>query len=501
MELFSKVLKRIIRQQNLLMVILTGGFTAVIVLSLYQSYRKQLEIYRVEKINYLSAVVKSGVGFIDGDAYEKLLLQDKSDFDRPKDHYYFELKETLAKIQKLNNLETEVYTLSKLSPEDNELFLTVNSGDSNWFKHVYNAPAELLNLYASGGKIGPYSDENGTWLSSFTPIYNSKNQVVGSLQADVHFDKFQKAVLKSVYGEIYKAAVLYGLVVIVLLLITRSKVSYIRRLQQTFLQLSDALGQKNEQLVKAQEEVKSRNFELSKMNERLEVGIQERTAQLEAKNQELNTFFYHASHQMKTPVVNILGLVELAKLEEHEKDVIEHLNKIGKLSQRTIRLLDQLNKASYTNAGDTKSIVLRDFIASCAKDHPYKDCVHIQLDCKDTYFETNPYLLQVIFDAVLENSIYFSKKTADEQARVEINCRVNEHGLVTTVRDNGPGIASHVIPQVCNMFFVGNPISKGNGLGLYLAEQAIAKLNGKLSIDSKVDAYTEVSIQLPTVAC
>jgi len=501
MELFSKVLKRIIRQQNLLMAILTGGFTAIIVLSLYQSYLKQLEIYRVEKINYLSAVVKSSVGFIDGDTYEELLQGEKKDFNHPGDHYYFELKETLAKIQKLNNLETEVYTLSKLNHSDSELFLMVNSGDSNWFKHVYNAPPELLELYETGGKIGPYTDENGTWLSSFTPIYNSQNQVVGSLQADVHFDEFQKAVLKSVYEEIYKAAVLYGVVIVILLLITRSKVSYIRRLQQTFLKLSDALGQKNEQLVKAQKEVKSRNFELSKMNERLEEGIQERTAQLEAKNQELNTFFYHASHQMKTPVVNILGLVELAKLEEHEKEVIEHLNKIGKLSQRTIRLLDQLNKASYTNAGDTKSIVLREFIASCAKDHPYKNCVHIHLDCKDTCFETNPYLLQVIFDAVLENSIYFSKKTANEEARVEIGCEVNEQGLLTTVRDNGPGIPEHIIDQACNMFFVGNPISKGNGLGLYLAEQAIAKLNGKLSIVSKVNEYTEVSIQLPATVC
>lgn len=497
MELFSKVLKKIVRQQNFLMVLLAVGFTAIIVLSQYQSYQKQIEIHREEQINYLSAVVKSGVGFIDGDAYEELLNYEKEDFATETEHDFFKLKKTLGNIQRLNGLETEVYILSKLDPEKDVLHLIVNSGDSNWYKHVYQAPTELLQRYETGGKLGPYEDENGVWLSSFAPIYNSKNQVVGSLQADVHFDEFEKAVLHDVYNEVIRTAILYGIVVVILLLITRSKVSHIRRLQNTFLNLSDSLREKNSQLVEAQEEVKKRNEELSQLNLKLEDRIKERTQQLEAKNDELNTFFYHASHQMKTPVVNILGLVELAKLEEQELDVINHLNKIGKLSKRTIRLLDQLNKASYANTGENKPLVLEDFIASCAKDHPYKDCVTTSIYCNGATFHSNPYLLQVIFDAVLENSIYFAKKTADEDALVEINCSVDEEGLVTKIRDNGPGMSPEIISKACNMFFVGNPLSKGNGLGLYVAEQAIAKLNGKLHIESVVGSYTETTIKVP----
>lgn len=479
------------------MVILIAGFTAIIVLSQYQSYRKQLKIHRVEQINYLSAVVKSGVSLIDGDAFEELLGHDQKSFNAETEHYYLALKQTLRKIQELNGLETEVYVLSRLDKSKEALHLIVNSGDSSWYKNIYNAPKELLEQYESGGKLGPYEDEHGIWLSSFAPVYNSRHEVVGSLQADVHFDEFQQALLIDLYSDVYKTAALYGIVVLILLLITRSKVSYIRRLQQTFLQLSDALGQKNEELIAAQQEVRERNEQLSLMNTKLEDGIKERTAQLETKNQELHTFFYHASHQMKTPVVNILGLVELAKLEEQEVDMIGYLNKIGKLSMRTIRLLDQLNKASYVNKGENKSIVLKDFIASCAKTHPYKDCVNTSFSCNGVQFDTNPYLLQIIFDAVLENSIYFAKKTANEDARVQISCHVDAHGLRAKIRDNGPGMDADTIKKASNMFYVGNALSKGNGMGLYIAEQAIAKLNGSIHIESEVGVFTETTIRIP----
>jgi len=497
MDLFSKVLRRIIRQQNLLLLILIGGFTSIIVFSVYHSYKRQLEIFLLEKTNFLSGIVNSTVGLIDGDRYEELLYLEGEGANTDNLAYYFELKQLLSGIQKRNNLKTEVYTLSRLPNHGDDLFLVANSGDSIWFQHIYEAPPDLANQYETGGRLGPYTDKHGKWLSAFTPIVNSENEVVGSLQADISFMEFEKLAKANVINEAVSLSILYGLMLIILVIITRLKVSQIRRLQHTFLQMSDAMDQRNTQLIDAQETIKRRNVELSMMNERLEDGIKERTAQLEKTNEELNTFFYHASHQMKTPVVNILGLVELAKLEEHEAEVLEHLDKIGKLSKRTIRLLDQLNKASYSNLNERNGIKLEQFIHSCAKDHPLRNCVDIKINCDGNEFFTDPYLLQVVFDAVLENAIFFANKADKGKGKVEINCAIDNGRLIASIKDNGDGIPHDQINRVSEMFYIGNPKSKGSGLGLYLAQHTIDKLGGEMRISSVPHQYTKVDIFVP----
>ncbi|MFY0672818.1 MAG: HAMP domain-containing histidine kinase [Bacteroidia bacterium] len=495
METFSSILASIRKQQTFLVATLLIGLSLLVGHSLYNSYAQQIEIYRNEELSILKAMVVNSVDEIDGDEYQMLLNETKKGVYSSA--VYLKLKTKLHSIQKRNKLNSEVYTLSRLK-NDSTLSLIVNSGDSVWFKNHYDAPKILSTKFLIGGAIGPYKDEHGTWLSAFTPIHNSNGKVVGSLHVDTRFDEFQKMAFASVSKEIIRAAIIYVLVLFLLLLITKYKIVNIRKFQNSFYKLSNEIRSKNEALVLAKATIEQRNKELSDANENLELGISNATSKLQAKNHELQLFFYHASHQMKTPITNILGLVELAKLEKYAPDIVEHLDKIGRLSKRTIRLLDQLNKASfYTPKNSFQNINLRHYIANSTNDNPYKNCVELSIEGPETTFKTNIYLIQVVFDAIFENAYFFSRKSKVEHAKIEVKYDIDDVGLRLEVKDNGCGISKDILSDVDKMFFVGSTLSKGNGLGLYLAKNAVEQLGGEMNINSIEGEFCSVDLFIP----
>ena len=499
MDIFGKVLKRIKYQQVLLVVVLLLGSTVIVAGVLFQSYQSQSKLYRTEKLNYLNGIVKTLLPQIDGDRYEELLhIRRKPSQNHSKDDYFYELRSLLNQVKIINGLTTEIYTLSKLGDTSGLLYLIVNSGDSIYFKNEYDAPQTLSRLYESGGTLGPYKDKHGRWLSAFAPILNSSGQVVGSLQADMSLLEFERDLKKSITSKIEHAVLIYILLLLFFIGITKARMSSINRLQKTFADLSNTVADKNLELNAAKEQIESRNKELQQLNGSLEELVVLRTEELHSKNDELNQFFYHASHKMKTPIVNILGIVELSKIEGNDlKNGTEYLEKIGHLAKRTTRLLDQLNKASYSNNGVYKEIKLGPFIEQCAKDHPFRSCVQIQASCNKVQIKTNPYLLQVVFDALLENAIYFSRKHKGDDAMISIDCALDKKGLVAIITDNGPGIPPQFIERICEMFFIGSHLSKGSGLGLYLAQQAVGKIGGKLSFSSREGYSTTVKVEIP----
>lgn len=498
MDIFAKVLKRIKNQQLALVIVLLLGSVFIIFGVIWQSYKSQSKLYRTEKLNYLNAIVKTVAPQIDGDEYQSLLVG-QSDVS-PKDSlspYFSEMRRLFNSVKKSNRLSTEIYTLSKLDGSDSLLYLIINSGDSVYFKNKYHAPEPLIGLFETGGTLGPYTDSHGTWLSAFTPIKNSDGKVVGSVQADISWIEFQKNLRAEIISELKITGLALIGVIVVLIFIAKSRVNSINRLQKTFADLSHTVADKNHALRTAKAQIENRKNELEQLNNRLEDLVALRTEEVEAKKEELQQFFYHASHKMKSPIVNILGLVELSRIIGAEGAHSDSFDKIGRLAKRTIRLLDQLNKASYNNIGQKETIYLGPFIDGCAKDSPHKGCVEINAQCNQVPFQTNPYLLQVVFDALLENAIFFSRKHKGDDARVWINCVVDEKGLNATITDNGPGIPEEFMEKICEMFFIGSNLSKGSGLGLYLAQQAAMKIGGTLSFTADEKGLTIANIYVP----
>ena len=117
---------------------------------------------------------------------------------------------------------------------------------------------------------------------------------------------------------------------------------------------------------------------------------------------------------------------------------------------------------------------------------------------KDTQFKSFPSVLQNIFQNLCENAIFFSQFNKKSRPKVDVNVSQYEKGgLHLSVIDNGCGIHPDVQDKIWDMFFVGNELSKGNGLSLYITKKAVESLNGTIHLKTKVDEYTEFSILFP----
>jgi signal transduction histidine kinase len=69
--------------------------------------------------------------------------------------------------------------------------------------------------------------------------------------------------------------------------------------------------------------------------------------------------------------------------------------------------------------------------------------------------------------------------------------------LVIYVRDNGIGIPQSLKDKIFNLFFRGTEISKGSGLGLYIAQTALKKLNGEVVFLADNPNETVFEIRIP----
>ena len=99
------------------------------------------------------------------------------------------------------------------------------------------------------------------------------------------------------------------------------------------------------------------NKELKKANVTLEQKVEERTAKLKATllqllqtNKELDTFIYRSSHDLKGPISRLIGLVNLAKMENDQESIYRNLHLIQFTAHRMNKMLDKLMNVHSINS-------------------------------------------------------------------------------------------------------------------------------------------------------
>lgn len=107
-------------------------------------------------------------------------------------------------------------------------------------------------------------------------------------------------------------------------------------------------------------------------------------------------------------------------------------------------------------------------------------------------------MITTILQNLVENAIKYSKRNIPAIVDIRVE---SHHGKFLTVRveDNGIGIADDIQVKVFDMFFRGNEISRGSGLGLYILKNAVEKLKGKIILKSKENVGTTFIIELPYI--
>lgn len=193
-------------------------YLSIIGISLFfivYNYFNTVILHEEKQIEILRAVVTSLAHNIDGDEHEQLTTKYKWRGEINKlgqDSIYDKIHKNIQIAQVKNNFKTPIYTL--IYDEDEKIFYYVVVSDTSFaYRYGYEFfPDDLVTKMKTGGAINKYKNENGTWLSAFEPILNSKGEVVALIEADVNFEVFQNEVFYQ-----YLQEALIALIVIVLL--------------------------------------------------------------------------------------------------------------------------------------------------------------------------------------------------------------------------------------------------------------------------------------------
>ena len=254
---------------------------------------------------------------------------------------------------------------------------------------------------------------------------------------------------------------------------------------------SNQLRKQKKQLLVANEEIKT-------INENLESIVLERTKLLADANQELDTFLYRASHDLRSPVRSIMGLCSLGAY----LPPAELVQKVEKTTVGMDRLLQKLAMISEINhPSDLSSLAVFDLASRVAAKFDAvikKERVEFYIDCdQEVTFYSYPHVVAIIIENLLENAMFYSVLRSADFARVELKASVIDGMLTISVYDNGIGISDEVRARLFDMFYKGNEMSTGNGLGLYIVQKSVQALSGDIQVESQLGHYSRFTVIIP----
>ena len=254
--------------------------------------------------------------------------------------------------------------------------------------------------------------------------------------------------------------------------------------------------------------LKQRNVELKR--KKAERTLRKQNEELVKINQELDSFVYSVSHNLRAPLMSVLGLLRLAQLEVERsgKDtnlllsyfsMMEH--SINKLDDTLKEILDYSRNArsEIRNEHVNLKVVIDDGFDRL-KYHEGSDQIEKFVNVEDEgVFFSDPNRLSVIFNNLISNSIKYRDLRKKNQY-IRINAVINRGGASIEFEDNGIGIPDDLLNKIYDMFFRATERSEGAGLGLYIVKETVDKLGGSITTSSTLGIGTTFKIELPNNA-
>ena len=266
----------------------------------------------------------------------------------------------------------------------------------------------------------------------------------------------------------------------------------------------------NAELVAAKNIIGEQNEELRDVNQNLEKIVGDRTRELqnayqnllETKN-ELNTFIYRSSHDIKGPLLRLLGLCNVALMDVKDQKAYDYFKKLENEIKSTNRILQKLIVFHYVKNAEASMQLINmkgmiEKVIGTLKPLEGFEHVNFQVDeSLNREIQSDSYLLESALYNVLENAVIFRRK---EQAWVKISAALVGEKYELSISDNGKGISRDAADKIFNMFYRGSEYSSGAGLGLYITTEALKKINGSISYELQEPTTFKVIVPAAVLA-
>jgi signal transduction histidine kinase len=266
--------------------------------------------------------------------------------------------------------------------------------------------------------------------------------------------------------------------------------------------------------------------DLDRVNAGLEDTIKARTAALTRANEEVQRFAYIVSHDLRSPLVNVMGYtaeleqagrtidLQLTKVETVAPDLIEQdaitaaredvpeaIGFIRASTEKMDRLINAILKLSRDGRrGLTPETIDVGEMAKAAA-----DSIRHQLEETNTgfvvgemvTFESDRLSIEQIIGNLIENAVKYSD--ANRPNRIEVSGRDLTGGWVEfAIADQGRGIAPKDHERIFELFRrSGRQDRPGEGLGLAFVRNSVRRLGGSIDLESSLGEGSTFRLKFP----
>jgi signal transduction histidine kinase len=215
----------------------------------------------------------------------------------------------------------------------------------------------------------------------------------------------------------------------------------------------------------------------------------------ELRKQQYDTrdFMISWFHEIKTPI-SVLQLKQ--QTERGAKNIADEIDKINYYVEQA---LYYAKLESFTDDYDIRYISLDQLVRERVKYHSrmfISKRISISLEVEKIQVLSDKIWLRFILDQFLTNSL----KYTNEGGAITISTATQQNEQQLIIKDNGVGIPEDELERIFLRGFTGSNgrlYAKSTGMGLYLAKKMAEKLDHKISCQSELGIYTEMTIHFP----
>ncbi|MBF9253068.1 CHASE domain-containing protein [Pontibacter sp. 172403-2] len=229
--------------------------------------------------------------------------------------------------------------------------------------------------------------------------------------------------------------------------------------------------------------------------------LSEKNSELQRINNDLDSFVYTASHDLKSPIANMEGLTALlrdvldGKLNQADNKILDMVSdSINKLKQ-TIADLTEITKVQKDLQAEVEPIyfekVLQDITSDIQRLVLESDATITTNFQVDSILYTRKNLRSIIYNLV-SNGIKY--KALERRPEVNISTYRQGEFVVLEVADNGLGIKKEQQHKLFSMFRRLHTHVEGTGIGLYIVKRIIENNGGRIEVESELGQGTTFKV-------
>jgi len=286
----------------------------------------------------------------------------------------------------------------------------------------------------------------------------------------------------------------------------------LKQQQEELRTVNDLLAEQNKEALKQRKMIEAQKMRAEVLVRSLESEVNRQTYRLQnmlddmtKQNEDLKQFSYIISHNIRSPVAHLLGLVSIFNRENmndpFNQEVLKFLDSSAKSLDTVIRDLTKMIAIRNNLNKEKEKIDINELIA--LEENLLQDeiigasaIITEELVPDNQVFTIKSYAQSIIHN-LLSNAIKY--KASRRQLEITIKTQISQQFLCISIQDNGLGIElnENTREKLFGLYQRMHDHVEGKGLGLYMVKTQIEALGGRIEVESELNKGSIFRIYLP----